>query len=301
MMRSKRFLRNSGKRGRLPLKIFLALYLACFLGCTSSTKPTYLKENIDQAVQDLAKKEYNIDVKAKLVGSTLWVYLPVEDMLTPTDKPAKYVERFLVDDNRSNFKDGRFQIEYAIKNVPEKQEKQQDYKYNKDVLEKISNSWKIMRRVLFSMERSKDKEPKFFCLVIADIKNGFEIKEIFYALDLKKVSYDFISWTEYQHRAIEETSVSADIIGDTHGLHLNYKDITFEEFLAMQIKHRIKLKFQKPEVDKNIDIDKEILKIIIYTIKTYDLRNFREVQLDNLVTENRVILNQAAVWARPTE
>lgn len=69
----------------------------------------------------------------------------------------------------------------------------------------------------------------------------------------------------------------------------------------MQIKHRIKLKFQKPEVDKNIDIDKEILKIIIYTIKTYDLRNFREVQLDNLVTENRVILNQAAVWARPTE
>ncbi len=300
MMKSKRFLRNLGKCG-LPVKILLALYLACILGCTSSTKPTYLKENIDQAVQDLAKKEYNIDVQAKLAGSTLWVYLPIEDILTASDKPAKYIERFLVDENRAEFKDGGFKVEYAVKPVPEKKEKQQDYKYNKEALEKISNVWKIIRRVLFSMERTKDKEPKFFSLVIADIKNGFEIKEVFYALDLKKVSYDFISWTEYQHRAIDETNVSADIIGDRQGLHLNYKDITFEEFLAMQIKHRIKLKFQKPEVDKNIDIDKEILKIVTYTLKMYGLRNFSEVQLENLVTKNRVILNQAAILARPTE
>ncbi len=300
MMKLKRSLRNSGKRG-LPIKVPLVLLLACILGCTSSTKPTYLKENIDQAVGDLAKKEYKIDVKAKLVGSTLWVYMPVEDMLAKSDKPIKYTERFSVDDNRAGFEGGGFKVAYAIKNVPEKKEKQQDYKYNKEIVDKISNVWKIMRRVLFSSERSKDKEPKFFCLVIADIKNGFEIKEVFYALDLKKVSYDFISWTEYQHRAIDETNVSADIIGDKEGLHLDYKDISLEEFLAMQIKHRIKLKFQKPEVDKNIDIDKEVLKIVVYTIKIYGLHDFKEVQLDNLVTENRVILNRMAVWARPTE
>jgi hypothetical protein len=68
--------------------------------------------------------------------------------------------------------------------------------------------------------------------------------------------------------------------------------------VAAQIQHRIKLKFEKPEVDKNADIDKEILKIAVYTIKTYGLRNFTSAELNNLVTQNRIILNQAAVWAK---
>jgi hypothetical protein len=270
------------------------------LGCFS-TAPTYLKEDIDKAIQDICKNEYNIDVKVKLVGSTLWIYLPVEDMFTKADKPEKYSERFVIEDNKVGFKDGTLKAEYIIKSTPET-EKTQEYKYNKVVLDKINNVWKVLRRVLFSLKRSREEhEPKFFCLVTADIKNGFETREIFYYLDLKKVSYEFISWTEYQHRVLTDSDISLEAIGDTQGEHLDYRDITLDEFVASQIQHRIKLKFQKPEVDKNADIDKEILKIIIYTVKTYNLRDFSYVELDNLLTQSRTILNRAALWARPTE
>lgn len=298
MMKSKPSLKNLAKSG---LFLSLAILLCIICGCSSSTKPTYLKEDIDKAIQDICKNEYNIYVRVKLVGQTLWIYLPVEDMLAKSDKPEKYLERFAIDDNRVGFKTGRLKLEYVIKNVPEK-EKFQAYKYNKVVLDKINNVWKALRRVLFSMERHKEgNEPKFFCLVTTDIKNGFETREIFYYLDLKKVSYEFISWTEYQHRVIEDADISAGAIGDKDGQHLNYRDITLDEFIAGQIQHRIKLKFQKPEVDKNIDIDKEILKIIIYTVKTYDIRDFSDVELNNLLTQNRIVLNRAALWARPME
>jgi hypothetical protein len=298
MTKSRVSLRNLIKRGLL-LNIYFIIFLA--FGCYLSTTPTYIKEDIDQAIQDICKNEYNIDVKLKLVGSTLWIYLPVEDMLEKADKPEKYLERFAVEDNKVDFKGGTLKLEYLIKNIPEK-EKIQEYKYNKLVFDKINSVWKVLRRVLFSMERSREgNEPKFFCLVTADIKNGFETREIFYYLDLKKVSYEFISWTEYQHRIIEKSDISPQIIGDTDGLHLDYRDITLEEFVALQIQHRVKLKFQKPEVDKNADIDKEILKIVIYTVKTYNLRDFLGVELDNLLTQNRIVLNQAALWARPIE
>jgi hypothetical protein len=221
-------------------------------------------------------------------------------MITRADKPEKYLERFEVKDNKADFKESALKLAYSIKPIPE-QAKYQEYKYNKDVLEKINSVLKVIRRVLFSMDRSKQNEPNFFYLVVADIKSGFETREIFYYLDLKKVSYEYISLDEFQHRTVTETDVSPKIIGDKEGRHLNYRDISLEEFVAAQIQSRIKLKFQKPEVEANADIDKEILKIAIHTIKTYELKDFEIVELNNLLTQNKVILNQAAVWARPIE
>lgn len=277
------------------------LFITCLIaGCASSITPTYTKEEITTAIQDIVKSEYKLDVKTKLVGETLWIYLPVEDLIVKSDKPEKYIERFTIEQNKSEFKDDSLKLEYLIKMVPEK-EMYQEYKYNKDVLAKTNHIWTVLRRVIFSMERSKKDEPKFYYLITADIKNGFEIKELSYYLDLKKVSYEFISFGEYQHRSIQDVNIAPEIVGDKEGIHINYKDVSLEDFILDQIKHRIKLKFQKPEVDKNADIDKEIIKVIVYTIKTYGFRDFSEVELNNLLTQNKIILNQAAVWARPME
>lgn len=295
MTRSKLSLKNLA---RLILSLFLIPCL--ILGCSSSTAPTYLKEDTDDAIRDICKKEYKIDVKTALVGQTLWVYLPVEDMLTKSEKPEKYIDRFDIEENKAYFEDGTFKLEYKIKNIPD-QEKIQEYTYNKSVLKKMNNVWRVVRRVLFSTERSKRGSPEFFCLVTADIKNGFEIKEILYAMDLKKVAYEFISWREYYHRSSEETNISEAIIGDKEGKHLIYKDITMEEFLAAQIRHRIKLKFQKPEVDKNADIDKEVIKAVVYTLKTYRFKDFKEAVFNNLSTDKKSIFNGAAVLSRPIE
>jgi hypothetical protein len=283
---------------RAALEVFL---ITCLIsGCTSSTNPTYIKEEIDKTIQHICKEEYKLDVKAKLVGETVWIYVPVDDLFVKSDKPEKYIEKFAIEQIKNEFNAETLKFDYAIKPIPE-QEKYQEFKFNKAVAEKINNVWKVLRRVIFSLERQKTEEPKFFCLITADIKNGFEIKELFYYLDLKKVSYNFISPGEYQHRSIQDSNVSEAIIGDKEGLHVEYKNITLEDFIAAQIQHRIKLKFQKPEVNEKADIDKEIMKVVVYTIKTYQFRDFNTVELNNLLTSNKITLNQGAVWARPTE
>lgn len=298
MMKSRRFSKNLEKRGLL---LNLSLLLFCFIfGCTSSTEPTYLKEDIAGAIRDLCQNEYKTEVKTKLMGQTLWVYIPLEDVFVKADKPEKFIEKFSIEQNKGDFQDETFRLDYLIKAIPE-QEKYQEIKYAESAAEKVNNVYKILFRVLFSMEELKKGGPQFFCVVTADIKNGIEMKEIFYCLDLKKLSYNFISRSEFQHRTIADTQILPEIIGDKEGLRLNYHDITWEEFIIGQIEQRIKLKFQKAEVNKSADIDKEILKVVIYTLKTYNFKDFSSVALTNLLTNNRTVWNKAAIWAGPTE
>jgi hypothetical protein len=290
---------KSRQFSKISVKTALSLFFACaFLSsCTSSTEPTFARENIEKSIKEICKQEYSIDTTVKLVGKTIWIYVPVEDMLEKMEKPEKYTEKFDIMNNDVTFEERSFRLDYAIKAIPEK-EKVQEYKYNKKVLEKLNNVWKVIRRVMFSLKKGDKDEPQFFVLVIADIKSGFEMKEVFFYTDLKKVSYSNISWGEYQHRAVSDTDVSEVIIGDKTGEHLSYKDITMDEFLALQIQHRIKLKFQKPEVTKNADIDKEVAKIVATTVKTYDLKDFDLVELNNMLTDAKSTLNRAAVRAQ---
>ncbi|MDD5238464.1 MAG: hypothetical protein PHU96_05860 [Candidatus Omnitrophica bacterium] len=292
MMKLKQFLRNSVKPGLL--KICLALTLIC--GCTSSTVPTYSKEKIESIIQELCKTEYNLGVKAKLIDDTLWVYLPVEDIFKQSEKPDITTEIFKIEEMKNEFKEDTFRLEYKIQNIPPAEQKNY-YQINKDVSEDMGSVWRIIRRVTFSMEHSKNGEPKFYAVVTADIKNAFEIITLVYYLDLKKISYGLISYDEYYHRTIQNTNITPEISGDKDGLHFQYKNISMRDFVLEQITQRIKLKFQKPELDKNADVDKEILKIVANTVKTYDFKDFNTLELNNLFTNNRIILNKTAVLA----
>jgi hypothetical protein len=291
MMKSKRSLKSSVKLAlkTLPLILFLA-------ACNSSVPPSFLKEDITPAVKDICKKEYKLDVSTRLIGSTLWVYMPLENILSRPEKPEKYLERFLLEDQKNSLQDRILKINYSVRPTPEK-EKTQEMALDKSVNEKIFDVLQVIRRVLFSLGSSKKDAPAFFYIVTADIHNGFEIKQLFYVLDLKKLSYNFISQSEYQHRIVQDTGISADILGDREGNHLNYQEVTLEDFLAQQIQNRIKMKFQKPEVAANADIDKEVLKLITYTLEAYDFKDLELLELSNLATGVNVTLNQAAIFA----
>jgi len=273
----------------LPLILFLS-------ACTSSTSPSFSREDIPQKVKDICKKEYKLDLSARLIGSTLWVYLPLEDIISKAARPEKYIERFLLEDQKNSLFAKVLKVNYLIKPTIEK-EKQQEITIDKSVNEKIFDVLQVIRRALFSMDNSKKDKPLFFCIVTADIKNGLEIKQIFHLMDLKKLSYGLISQTEYQHRIVQDTVISAQIIGDKEGNHLDYREMTLEEFIADQIQGRIKLKFQKPEVEKNADIDKEVLKIITYTLNAYGFKDFTLAEMTNLATGAKTILNQKAISA----
>lgn len=280
--------------------VLCSISLAAWLisGCTSSTKPTYFTKDIPRYIETISENEYALTVKAKIVGATLWIYVPLEDIFVKTDKPERYLERFEVNGSTVELKGGVLKGEYMIKEVPDR-EKYQEYKLDKAVVDKINDVFKIFRRVLFSMERNSN-EPQFLCVVVADIKNGYEVTQTFYTNDIKKVSYEFISWGEFQHRSIQETTVSESIIGDKSGANVEYKDVQMKDFIVGQILNRIKLKFGKPEVAPDVDIDKEVIKIIELTLKMYDFRDFTAVELYNMLTNRRIVLSPANVWAGQT-
>jgi len=291
MMKSKLSLKSLAKAGLkvLPLILFLS-------ACTSSTTASFSREEISGAVKDICKKEYTLDVLATLIGDTLWVYMPLENIISKPAKPEKYIERFTLEEKKNALDDRILKINYLVRPTTEK-EKEQEVTIDKSVNEKIFNVLQVIRRVLFSMDNLKKDAPLFFCIVTADIKNGFEIKQIFHLMDLKKLSYGIISQTEYQHRIIQNTAISAQIIDDKEGKHLDYREITLDEFIADQIQSRIRLKFGKPEVEKNADIDKEVLKIVASTLNIYEFKDFNFVELMNLATGAKAILNQAAILA----
>ena len=291
MMRSRRFSKSLARTGLkvIPLIFFLS-------ACTSSTAPSFLKEDIPDAVKNICKKEYKLDIQTKLVGNTLWVYLPLEDIVTKPAKPEKYIERFYVEDKKNYLSDKMLQVNYLVMATPEK-EKERDTAIDKSVNEKIINLLRIIHRVLSSTGTAKEAKPSFFCIITADIKNGFELKQLSYVMDLKKFSYGLISQTEYEHRVVWDQSIAKEIIGDRTGTHINYSDITLNEFIANQIQNRIRLKFQNSEVDKNADINKEVQKIVAYTLEIYGFNDFAILEILNQATGERTILNASAVFA----
>ncbi|MCU0651502.1 MAG: hypothetical protein MUC39_00975 [Candidatus Omnitrophica bacterium] len=292
MMKLKQYSKNLAKAALSNFILFILIF-AC--GCSSSTTPTYTKETIASGIEDLAKKELKLDIKTKLFENTLWIYLPVEDIFVKAEKPKKSTELFKIEQNKNEFKNAALNIEYAIKTVPKK-EQTEDYDVNKNVSEKLGSVWRVVRRVLFSLDH-KRQGPQFIVIVIADTKAGFDIRTVIYTLDLKKVSYGLISNDEYQHRTVQETNIDPKIINDKTGKYLIYKDVLLSDFIAAQIQQRIRLKFQKPELTnpKKVNIDKEIQKIAAFTLRTYGFKDFGEVKLHNLLTNKKVTLNRAAI------
>jgi hypothetical protein len=300
MTKSKRSSRNLAKAA---LNRYCAIALAVSLcGCSLSSggKPTYTTQNVAKGLQDLALAEYKTDVSVKLFGSTLWVYLPVTDLFIKNPKKEKYPEKFKILKNSGAFSGASFIGEYQIKPVAIT-DKSQDYKINKEITEKIGTLWKIIRRVLFSVTPAHRDDIKFVAMVIADVKNGFEVKEIFYVRDLKKVSYGLMSIWEFQHRVIQDSSMTPLVIGDKTGRHVEYRDLTLKEFVEQQIQYRISLKFQKPEVEQNVDIDREVSQIITETLRMYELKEIGYVKFKNLGENTNVTLSHHEIWGKPAK
>lgn len=296
MMKLNLFSKILAKRVLFLKTILIVIFLSC--GCSSNIKtPKYTIETAPAAIQEIVQKEYHFDIKAALFGETLWIYLPVEDILVPPEKPKKYTEKFIFGDKETNAKlqKSKLIVMYLAKVNPDQKEKNQEFEFNKKIIEKISDVWMVIRRILFSIDRENSKEPQFICMVISDIKNGIDVRELSYYPDLKKVSYGYISPGEYQHRTVQEYEPVMEAIGDKEGRHLKYYNLTLKNFITKQIRHRIELKFKTPEAEQNADIDEEVRKTTALTLRIYNFDDFDEAEMYNLVTGKKSLYNKNAI------
>jgi len=301
MMRSRLFLRNSAKAalnsliqsGITFLSGLILIALPFLSGCSSDTPVSYSTESLPGALTDIAKKEHNIDIVCNLVGRTLWIYLPIEESIfIESDEPQEYTRNFELTAVDGKYYDDMFIFNYDIRQIPEKKESQKT-KYNPKAFEIINKVLRIIPRVFFSLERSA-YEPRFFVIVTTDIKSGIDLIEITYIDDLKKTYFEMISWIEYQNRSIQDIKISPKAVNDTKGSHLYLHDVPFHDFISSQIKQRIQSKFSGSALEKNADIDKEILKTIKYVFEIYKFKDFLLLQTNNLITGEKTSLSRAA-------
>lgn len=142
----------------------------------------------------------------------------------------------------------------------------------------------------------EQKVPDFFVVVIADIEKGIETRSWLYLQDLRRAHFDPNFFEEYAKRTINEPPIGHSmIIGDKTGQHVDYHDVTWNEFLMKQILYRIKFQYQlsshKPESGSF-----EILKDLAHQVlQGYPHRNYQGVKFLNLDTKKSSQLNVDAI------
>ncbi len=67
----------------------LAGLLLIFALSQAGCGPTYPKEIVDEAIMQLCREEYSLDVKVEIVGRTIGVYIPIEGLFSTTLNPSE--------------------------------------------------------------------------------------------------------------------------------------------------------------------------------------------------------------------
>ncbi len=284
----------------------ICLLGAAFLASCSKVTPPQLKPLTEahQKFVKICQEEYKLTVVVEALEHTVWIYVPLQENLmqlaaTPDgpqrsedseERPAiKYLE--------SSYDNRRFLISYDIH--PEKTYAQsQGYK-----MDYTSAYQRTSQAVLTTVSRAyfeAQNAPQFFVVVIADVKTGVEIENIFYLEDLKRyLAGGSIPQEEFVKRNIYEVKGKREWIGDTQGRHLTHAEITMSEFLAKQIAGRINFKYQKSSFPPSADTRGEILNIVAETLKNYTFTDFNYVELRDLNTGRSETVSPAEIKSAP--
>jgi hypothetical protein len=162
---------------------FICVICGVFISliCGSGCGPTYKDKGLEQAIVRLCKKDSNIDVKAKRVGKTLGIYVPVG---------------------------GLFESTAALKQNMTLDELFTGIKFTKEAADKIEAVSLVLSRVALSTDADVD----FYVLILADTKGtGIQIVVTRYIKDMKRVMLGDVSRGDYFQRLLMD--VSFDPVG----------------------------------------------------------------------------------------
>ncbi|MBF0490338.1 MAG: hypothetical protein HQL15_06910 [Candidatus Omnitrophica bacterium] len=289
-------------------KLCSALVLAAFLlsGCGHpEKKPQFSVTEAQKIFEDKCIKDFGIHVRTRQIGQTFWIYLPLKtpifDYEVQKEKPptpdAKENPKYVVNFADGKFNNGIFSFEYDI--TEKKKSKEEDYGFNSSYTDSyVKNQNNIFTAIyeVFLNAKAKGSEinPKFFVVVITDIKKGIETRSTFYLKDFMRFMSGDIPNDEYMKRFLGDRKGSPSFIGDETGSHIKYTDMTMSGFLTKQIVNRIHFKFQYSDfTPKEPDLDKTIIGIVADTTKYYKFDDFTNVRLNNLRLNKKYLFDKA--------
>ncbi len=284
----------------LSLSIFIA-------GCGPSPLPEKKIASSEAYTKflKLAKEDYSLEPVTHWVENTLWIYLPTEESLfdlkakdpaPPGDQPVDKETLQFID---GKYEAGQFMITYDVAKV---RSYPKDYGYGTSYSEEYQSKQRNIMAALTRAFENAEEKPEFLILVAADIKKGIELKMAMAYQDLDRASKDQTFMEEYAYRAVLDTPHGDKaIIGDKVGKHLEYKPITWPEFLTKQILYRLQFKYQQSSFPPKDTPEKIITTAAAQTVKAYNFTAYDGIVLKDLASRETKTIDKAAIDALPSE
>ncbi len=218
---------------------FLLFTLYFLLFTVSGCAPTYPKEKLKESIIKICKNDYNIDVKVRVVGATVAIYIPLEDLMdftfALTKNASEKINNVILSVSRvvlsTDAKVGFFCVIAHDVRIPEIQviiiKSVNDVK--RLLLNDISRG-EYGRRILIDVRLSPQSQKER------------SVKEVFQRMGLDSKWQDQVMNDFFR----SEPAALGDI-GYWNG-RFYIKDITQPEYMAEQMASRVKIEFRENKV-----------------------------------------------------
>ena len=271
----------------------------------------------------VCKEDFGYDVKVFPLENTVWVYLPLSKSffdIKATDEGPKssntHHDSFTINFLDGVYSTGTFSFEYDIE--PSRlYDKSYGYTYSLEELQKAQGN--ILRAIKSAYSDSEivpenarsangpkdetdyyfkyDNVPEFFVTVIADIEKGLELKTTASYYDISRTLTDPTFSEEYLKRIIVDNTIgSKKIIQDKAGTHLEIKAMTWGDFLAKQIVHRVNYQFLNTAFPPMEKVNEEIFKIVSEAFEVYSFNSFEAIRLHDLQKDTTASVEKAQLY-----
>ncbi|MBN1914100.1 MAG: hypothetical protein JW788_06850 [Candidatus Omnitrophica bacterium] len=261
-------------RYRIKAAAIMILFLFLCAGCENAKFVT--REELISLLPEVCKNKYQAYVTTKAVDDTLWVYLPYNSAGRMGDALTKI-----------NGKDLYLDFEMTCLNP---------YRV-KDPAELKFLIQKVLKEVRGLLLRSS-RPYKFFVLVASDVFSSINSTDQWFVgyfddLDKYRVCLDF-SGEGYSRLAWHREKIGFKVnergdrvpksFFDIEGSHVDYRDMTLEEFVDKQIVWRIYKRFtidyyKVPFNLTRIEREDEVINIVKKVLAAYDFRGFDKLYL----------------------
>jgi hypothetical protein len=267
----------------------IILALIAFPGCHKKAAQKAPPVNLSEAEQKFVKtlrEEHKLNVSVFEAGTTLWIYLPMEEDLVDyhgshRSEDSKQKKQFIVSTFEGNFKDKAYRFMFDITDGVKTSK---DPGYKSDATEAFVKNRTLLYGTINEcfIDLEKGKAPEFIGVIVANTKKGIAYKTIFNLHDYTLYRSEVLPFEEYNLREISELYGDDTLVGDKTGKNLALKPIEWPWFLIEEIKNRVNFKFLRSDFPPDGDLVIEIAGIIANTFRYYDYQGFSMVVLKDI-------------------
>lgn len=282
--------------------VFVLLLFAALCGCVrppaavTDRKAAYQKfrDICDEELQSAQLRPDGRPIVPALfpLEDTLYIYVPISfdllamkaDTQPQPPSPANAEKKRQLNFFETTFANQTITIHFDISLTPQYQKSPGYVSSYSDEFSKLHNSLLTAIDRSFGDLNEDQPPPVFVVLYIVHVHDGVGVKNTFHYSDLKQYLQQTLPQEEYVKRYMTEMIGDRQFIENATGRNLNFRNITWPEFIAQQITYRANFKYTRssfPPTDSDIN---EILAIVNDTVHAYDFGDFEAVRLKNLAT-----------------